>query len=56
MTGRDGDANQHIGDLTEILQIAGVLSIPVLFDAGITSFEEAVVAALTIVALLLVIE
>lgn len=49
-----GDANQHVGNLTELMKIAAILSVPAMFETGIAPYEEAVIALLAIVALVLV--
>lgn len=52
MVDRDGDAMQQ---LIGALEIATVLSVSVLWTSGFVSFEDSVVALLTMVALVLVI-
>lgn len=56
MSDEQGDANQHMGRLYELLVMVAIISVPVLWENGVTTFEDAVVTLLMIVALLLVIE
>lgn len=55
MTDESGDATRRRA-FTELMQIAVIISVPVMFEHGIVPYKEAVVALLMLVAILLVIE